>query len=97
MRDIMIEQVRPCFEVDDLDQVANTMAELEMRRLPVLNHDKHLVGIVAFGDLATAGKAPGHAEAPLQVSPAPMDRYPLHVRAKKHRHPGTNNRLARFC
>ena len=34
------------------------MAELQVRRLPVLNRDKRLVGIVSLGDLATQGSLP---------------------------------------
>jgi CBS-domain-containing membrane protein len=34
------------------------MAEQQVRRLPVLNRDKRLVGIVSLGDLATEGQTP---------------------------------------
>jgi CBS domain-containing protein len=65
VREIMTEQIRTCFESDDIDQVAREMAELQMRRLPVLDQEKRLVGIVSLGDLATSGKTPGQAEAAL--------------------------------
>jgi CBS domain-containing protein len=63
VREIMSEQVKYCFEDDDLDELCANMADIQMRRLPVLNHDKRLVGIVSLGDLAVkhasaqAGKA----------------------------------------
>jgi CBS domain-containing protein len=52
VREIMSEQVKYCFEDDDLDELCANMADIQMRRLPVLNHDKRLVGIVSLGDLA---------------------------------------------
>ena len=48
----MSKQVKYCFEDDDLDDLSATMADIQIRRLPVLSHDKRLVGIVSLGDLA---------------------------------------------
>jgi CBS domain-containing protein len=52
VRDVMSEEVKYCFEDDDIDEVAQNMADLKVRRLPVLNANKRLVGIVSLGDLA---------------------------------------------
>jgi len=52
IRDVMSKEVLYCFEDDDCDDVAQNMAQNKIRRLPVLNHDKRLVGIVSLGDLA---------------------------------------------
>jgi CBS domain-containing protein len=53
IRDVMSsEQVMYCFEDDDLDQIAANMANIQVRRLPVVSRDKRLVGIVAVSDLA---------------------------------------------
>jgi CBS domain-containing protein len=41
------------------------MSEAQVRRLPVLNRDKRLVGIVALADLATASGATRSAGAAL--------------------------------
>ena len=63
IREIMSKEVKYCFEDDDIDEVAFEMAELKVRRMPVLNHEKRLVGIVSLGDIArseaidTAGTA----------------------------------------
>src|SRR3984893_9479954 len=46
-----------------LAHVAENMAELQVRRLPMLNHDKRLVGIVSLGDLATHSSLPKTSEA----------------------------------
>jgi CBS domain-containing protein len=53
VRDAMSHEVRYCFEDQPVEQVARNMSELRVRRLPVLNHEKRLVGILSLGDLAT--------------------------------------------
>ena len=63
VRDVMsTEQVLYCFEDDDIDDVAKNMGDVKVRRLPVMDRNKRLVGIISLGDLATnekksAGKA----------------------------------------
>lgn len=47
------EQVLYCFDDEDLDHVAKNMADQRVRRLPVVNREKRLVGIVSLGDVAT--------------------------------------------
>jgi CBS domain-containing protein len=54
VRQVMTDQVKYCFEDEELDHVAKNMANIQMRRLPVMNRDKRLVGIVSLGDLAMA-------------------------------------------
>jgi CBS domain-containing protein len=46
------DTVKYCFEDDDVEKVAQNMAELKVRRLPVVNREKRLVGIVSLGDLS---------------------------------------------
>lgn len=52
VREVMTEDVKYCFEDDDVDEIAQNMADIKVRRLPVLNESKRLVGIVSLGDLA---------------------------------------------
>jgi CBS domain-containing protein len=52
VREVMSKEVMYCFEDDDIDDVALNMAELKVRRLPVLNREKRLIGIVSLGDIA---------------------------------------------
>jgi CBS domain-containing protein len=52
VREVMTREVKYCFEDDDVDTVAHSMAQLQVRRLPVLNRDKRLTGIVSLGDIA---------------------------------------------
>ena len=52
VRDVMTPEIFYCFEDQDVSEVADLMREKQVRRLPVLNRDKRMVGIVALGDLA---------------------------------------------
>ena len=52
VRDVMSEKVFYCFEDDDIEDAARCMAENQVRRLPILNRDKRLTGIVALADIA---------------------------------------------
>ena len=58
VRDAMSDQVRYCFDDEDPQQVAQKMGALQVRRLPVLNRDKRLVGIVSLGDLVIGAEDP---------------------------------------
>ena len=51
--DIMSAEVKYCFEDEDIDHVVRNMGDLQVRRLPVMNRDKRLVGIVTLDDIAT--------------------------------------------
>jgi CBS domain-containing protein len=58
LREIMTEEgVKYCFEDEDLEQVARSMAEQQVRRMPVLNRDKRLVGIVSLGDISSRARS----------------------------------------
>jgi CBS domain-containing protein len=56
VRDVMSEKIYYCFDDDDVEDAARCMAENQVRRLPILNRDKRLVGIVALADLAQTGE-----------------------------------------
>jgi CBS domain-containing protein len=51
--DIMSPEILYCYETDKADDVARNMGENKIRRMPVLNAEKRLVGIVSLGDLAS--------------------------------------------
>ena len=55
--DVMSKGIRYCFEDQSVEEAAQLMSEARVRRLPVLNRDKQLVGIVALGDLAVESGA----------------------------------------
>jgi len=52
VRDVMTPSVVYVFEDQDVTDAAQIMKNNQIRRLPVLNRDKRLVGIVSLGDLA---------------------------------------------
>lgn len=52
IRDVMSRELKYCFEDDEIEDVAENMSDIQMRRLPVLNRKKRIVGIVSLGDLA---------------------------------------------
>lgn len=52
VRDAMTADVKYCYGDDEADNVASNMSEIQLRRLPVLNRDKRLVGIVSLADIA---------------------------------------------
>ena len=56
VRDAMSEEVKYCFEDEDLGAVSANMGDIQLRRLPVLNRDKRLVGIVSLGDIVNTSQ-----------------------------------------
>jgi CBS domain-containing protein len=69
VRDIMTPDVVYGFEDQDVQDAARLMEQYQIRRLPVLNRSKQLVGMVALGDLAVhTGTRPVAAEVLEQVS-----------------------------
>jgi len=52
VQDAMSKDVVYCFDDQDLDEVKKVMGEKQIRRMPVMNRDKRLVGVLSLGDLA---------------------------------------------
>jgi len=52
VREIMSGEVLYCFEDEDLTHVSRNMSDMKVRRLPVVNRDKRLVGVISVGDIA---------------------------------------------
>ena len=63
IRDVMSADVKYCFDDQDVDEVSRNMGDLQVRRLPVVDREKRLVGILSLGDvaLATGGNQAGAA------------------------------------
>jgi CBS domain-containing protein len=59
VREVMSSGIKYVYEDETTEAAAQNMAKLQVRRLPVLNRQKRLVGIVSLGDLAfkQAGQA----------------------------------------
>ena len=52
VREVMSQDVKFCYEDDEIAAIAKNMGDCQVHRLPVLNRDKRLVGIVALADVA---------------------------------------------
>jgi len=52
VRDVMSPELLYCFDDQEIEDVSRNMGEVKVRRLPVVNRDKRLVGIISIGDLA---------------------------------------------
>ncbi|KFC69534.1 Signal transduction protein [Devosia sp. LC5] len=59
--EVMSADVKYCFEDEAIEDVAANMGGIQVRRLPVLNRGKRLVGIVSLGDLAVEHAAQASA------------------------------------
>jgi len=62
--DIMSPEVEYCTVDQDAEDAKRLMGAKQLRRLPVLDKDRRLVGIVSLGDLAT--RETGHIDAALR-------------------------------
>ena len=53
---VMSTDIRTARESDDLDTVLADMAASQIRRLPVLDAEERLIGIISIGDIAVKGQ-----------------------------------------
>lgn len=56
VQEVMSEGINYCYEDDDIRDVSQKMAGRQVRRLPVVNKDKRLVGMVSLSDIANKGQ-----------------------------------------
>ena len=68
VRECMSKEVLYCFQDEDVEHVAENMGEQKVRRLPVLDREKRLVGIVSIGDLALHSKPKTSGQAIAAIS-----------------------------
>jgi CBS domain-containing protein len=57
-RQVMSPRVLYCFDDESVENVLQNMGANQVRRLPVINRDKRLVGVVSLGDLSKAAQDP---------------------------------------
>jgi CBS domain-containing protein len=50
---VMTDKVCWCFEDDSVDRIEDAMARRQIRRMPVVDQGKRLVGMITLGDLAS--------------------------------------------
>jgi CBS domain-containing protein len=58
LAEVMSTNLRTAREDDDVDEVLNMMGEDQIRRMPVVDAQDRLIGILSIGDIAT--KNPGN-------------------------------------
>ena len=67
-RECMTAKTYYCYDDQDVEEVCNNMGEIQVRRLPVVNRDKRLVGIVSMGDLAQQASRPNVGQTQQQIT-----------------------------
>jgi len=87
--EVMTVAPKFCFDTDPIEQASAVMQQLQIRRLPVIDADNKLVGIVTLGDIAVRGGRDNALRALASIS----------TPAEPHRPPGSTgldriNRLA---
>lgn len=71
VREIMSAEIKYVYEDESVRDVATVMGDVQVRRLPVLDRTKRLVGIVSLGDLAlTKPTSAGDALQAIAEAPA---------------------------
>jgi CBS domain-containing protein len=58
VREVMSDKIRYCFDDEDVEEIAQNMADLQVRRLPVVNREKRLVGFISLSNITGAGQGP---------------------------------------
>lgn len=71
-RDVMTGPIIYCRDDEEIDDAARIMEEHEVRRLPVINENKRMVGILSMGDIADCASRDLTAE----VTRAVADHHP---------------------
>jgi signal-transduction protein with cAMP-binding, CBS, and nucleotidyltransferase domain len=75
LADVMTEHVRWCYEDDPVDEQLAEMRAVQIRRLPVVDREQHLVGMLSLGDIAVKADPVEAGEALVAISlPAEPDR-----------------------
>jgi len=65
---VMTPKLMYCFDDQPVDEICKNMAEIKVRRLPVVNRDKRLVGVVSLGDLAQQASRPNVGQTQQQIT-----------------------------
>ncbi|HEV7618929.1 MAG TPA: CBS domain-containing protein, partial [Burkholderiaceae bacterium] len=68
------------FEDEQIDDVMDKMRDVQIRRVPVMDRNNRLIGMVSLGDLATKTSADAEVKDTLEniSSPSEPDRSTMH-------------------
>src|SRR5579859_4037772 len=58
VQEVMTNHPVTCHETDDLNKAMDAMAQHQVRRIPIVDNNNRLVGIVSQADVATQSNAP---------------------------------------
>jgi CBS domain-containing protein len=68
VRDVMTTGVKYCFDDQEVAEISRNMGDIQVRRLPVVDRSKRLVGILSLGDIAVTGGDGKAGEALTKIS-----------------------------
>jgi CBS domain-containing protein len=68
LQDVMSPEVCWCFDDDSVDTATQKMQEAQIRRIPVVDHEKHLVGMLTLADVAVKSDMGDAADALEEIS-----------------------------
>jgi CBS domain-containing protein len=68
--EVMSREILYCFEDEDVEHVTRNMGDNKVRRLPVMNRQKRLVGIISIGDLSHSARPAVTGNAVAEISQA---------------------------
>lgn len=72
------DDLQYCYDDDPIEEVSEKMEMAQIRRLPVVDHEQHLVGIVSLGDVATKADSDEATQTLAEISePSQPDRSPV--------------------
>ena len=75
VREVMSTDVHYVFADESIEDAASRMGQLQVRRLPVLNRDKRLIGIISLGDVSRSDGATDDSGAALKEITQPGGRH----------------------
>lgn len=52
VREVMSQDVKYCFDDQEISDIAQNIGEIQVHRLPVVDREKRLVGIISLADIA---------------------------------------------
>jgi CBS domain-containing protein len=82
VKEIMSPKVLYCYEDQSLEEIAANLGDNQVRRLPVLNREKRLVGILSLSDLALSHADPSKLEDALSRIAQHTNRISEHIGAQ---------------
>jgi len=59
VREVMSDEIKYCFDDEEVDHVIQNLGALQLRRLPVVNREKRLVGVISLADAARKANPAG--------------------------------------